>query len=342
MSPFARCRRPARPASRRSPAGHVLRPGRTPRRASARSGSAAEQVPAPRVEAIRHSRVLSVQPPNAPTRTTRCILGRSLRTAENGGKARICAPPVSFGAASAANAARTPHCRDWLAVSWLSQITANLWLHWQERNIHAVAPAARLHSPKIAGFLGSLDGRAAMRRPLTAPPRFCKELQKAAKAAERSGPMRPISSDGGWLRMRRCAPAAPGARRRKPISTGRRRTRSSISCCPTGSRMAIPPTTAAGSTASGCSTGFDPAAQGLLSWRRPQGADRAARLHRRPRRDRDLARADLQEQAGAGPAGPRIRRLSRLLDHRLHRRRSAFRHPRGSQGAWSTPRTRGG
>ena len=79
-------------------------------------------------------------------------------------------------------------------------------------------------------------------------------------------------------------------------------------------------------------TGFDPTAQGLLPRRRPQGPDQAARLSAGHGRHRDLVRADLQEQAGAGAAGRGKRGLSRLLGHRLHPGRSASRHRRRFQG----------
>ena len=75
-----------------------------------------------------------------------------------------------------------------------------------------------------------------------------------------------------------------------------------------------------------------PGAQGLLPRRRPQGPDQAARLYPGPRRDRGLAVADLQEQAGAGTPGSGERRLSRLLGDRLHAGRPASRHQRGLQG----------
>ena len=79
-------------------------------------------------------------------------------------------------------------------------------------------------------------------------------------------------------------------------------------------------------------TGFDPDPQGLLPRRRPQGADRAARLSPGHGDHRGVARAGVQEQAGAGAAGAGIVGLSRLLDHRLHPGRSAPWHQRRLQG----------
>ena len=80
-------------------------------------------------------------------------------------------------------------------------------------------------------------------------------------------------------------------------------------------------------------TGFDPTDEGLLPRRRPQGPDRAPRLYPGAWCDGRLGCADLQEQGGSGAAWPRKRRLSRLLDHRLHAGRPALRDQRGLQGA---------
>ncbi len=71
-----------------------------------------------------------------------------------------------------------------------------------------------------------------------------------------------------------------------------------------------------------------PRRQGLLPGRRPQGPDAAARLHQGTRHHRHLDGADLQEPARAGRGGERLRRLPRLLDHRLHPGRPPLRHQR--------------
>ena len=47
--------------------------------------------------------------------------------------------------------------------------------------------------------------------------------------------------------------------------------------------------------------------------------------------------ADLQEQARAGPAGARIRRLSRLLDHRFHPASIRISAPTPISRRWSMP-----
>ena len=70
-----------------------------------------------------------------------------------------------------------------------------------------------------------------------------------------------------------------------------------------------------------------PDPQGLLPRRRPQGPAAAHRLHPRPRHDVDLAHAELQEQ-GRAARGRALRRLPRLLDHRLHADRPAPGHQR--------------
>ena len=80
-------------------------------------------------------------------------------------------------------------------------------------------------------------------------------------------------------------------------------------------------------------TGFDPTAKGFY-----HGGDLKGLIERLDYiqglgATARLARADLQEQGGAGAAGPGKRRLSRLLDHRLHAGRSAFWHQRRLQGA---------
>ena len=54
--------------------------------------------------------------------------------------------------------------------------------------------------------------------------------------------------------------------------------------------------------------GLRPDAQGLVPRRRPQGDGVQARLHQGPGHDRDLADAELQEQAGPGPRARRTRR----------------------------------
>ncbi len=72
-----------------------------------------------------------------------------------------------------------------------------------------------------------------------------------------------------------------------------------------------------------------PHRQGLLPGRRPQGPDEAARLHQGTRHHRHLDGADLQEPARAGHRQGRLRRLPRVLDHRLHPGRPALRHQQG-------------
>ncbi|MCF2435776.1 hypothetical protein LV779_19690 [Streptomyces thinghirensis] len=74
-----------------------------------------------------------------------------------------------------------------------------------------------------------------------------------------------------------------------------------------------------------------PHRQGLLPGWRPQGPDREARLHQGPGHHLHLDGAHLQEPARAGDRGERLRRLPRLLDHRLHPGRPAFRHQPGPQ-----------
>ncbi|CAM5723215.1 hypothetical protein SCALM49S_01900 [Streptomyces californicus] len=71
-----------------------------------------------------------------------------------------------------------------------------------------------------------------------------------------------------------------------------------------------------------------PHRQGVLPGRRPQGPRPEARLHQGPRHHRHLDGPDLQEPAGPGHRQGRLGGLPRLLDHRLHPGRSAFRHQR--------------
>ena len=71
-----------------------------------------------------------------------------------------------------------------------------------------------------------------------------------------------------------------------------------------------------------------PDRQGLLPRRRHRRSGVAARLHRGPRHDCDLADAGVQEPARAGVGRRHQRRLPRLLDHRLHPDRPPPRHQR--------------
>ena len=75
-----------------------------------------------------------------------------------------------------------------------------------------------------------------------------------------------------------------------------------------------------------------PDRQGLLQRRRHRRPALAARLHRGPRHDGDLAHPELQEPSGAGHRRERQRRLPRLLGDRLHADRPPPRHQRRARG----------
>ncbi len=75
--------------------------------------------------------------------------------------------------------------------------------------------------------------------------------------------------------------------------------------------------------------GVRPDGDRLVPRRRPQGPDEPDRLHRGSRHHGDLAHAELQEQGRAGQRRLSVRRLPRLLGHRLHADRPAPRHQRG-------------
>ena len=75
-----------------------------------------------------------------------------------------------------------------------------------------------------------------------------------------------------------------------------------------------------------------PHRQGLLQRRRHRGSPREPRLHQGSRHDGHLADPELQEPAGAGHRGERLRGVPRLLDHRLHADRPPPRHERRARG----------
>ena len=83
-------------------------------------------------------------------------------------------------------------------------------------------------------------------------------------------------------------------------------------------------------------------AQGLLPRRRPQRPAVEDRLHQGPGDDRDLADPELQEPAGAGQQRLPVRRLPRLLGHRLHADRPALRDQRGAARPDRASRTTAG
>ena len=74
-----------------------------------------------------------------------------------------------------------------------------------------------------------------------------------------------------------------------------------------------------------------PHGEGLVPRRRPEGPHGQDRLHQGARHDRALAHAELQEQGR--PARGQLRRLPRLLDHRLHADRPAPGHQPGPADA---------
>ena len=88
-------------------------------------------------------------------------------------------------------------------------------------------------------------------------------------------------------------------------------------------------------------SGFDPTGKGWYHGGDLEGAPEQARLHQEPRHDGDLAHAELQEQGRAGQQRVPVRRLPRLLDHRLHPDRPAPRHQRRPRHA-DPPRARHG
>ena len=133
------------------------------------------------------------------------------------------------------------------------------------------------------------------------------------------------------------------ARARRTPSARRSPTRTSTSSWPTGSRTATRPTTRAGcrparTRASPAST--RPTRAGTTAATSP-GLLGRDRLHRRARDHRDLAHAELQEQGGPGQRRVPVRRVPRLLDHRLHADRPAPRdQPGPAQPRGRRPRAR--
>ena len=77
--------------------------------------------------------------------------------------------------------------------------------------------------------------------------------------------------------------------------------------------------------------GYDPTDQAFYHGGDLQGLIEQPGLHRGPRHDGDLDDTVVQEQARAGRARDRVRRLPRLLDHRLHADRPPPGHQRGAQ-----------